>query len=184
MRRRRFRYDWPCSPTVMSGLFCAADFVAIACSGIGAYFFIAWLSYSGSTSANVVAARRFGADGLPLGDEFQVSQSSSYHGSLTVGTCTSGASQTAGNGATYTYVLQTDINLSNQKTLGTSIVERRLLVIGAAYQRYRRILVTYRMNTSLSSPLFERYRYVECSATNDTSVNIAGNFNGCADPGA
>jgi len=108
----------------------------------------------------------------------------SVNGSLTVGTCTSGASQTAGNGATYTYVLQTDINLSNQKTLGTSIVERRLLVIGAAYQRYRRILVTYRMNTSLSSPLFERYRYVECSATNDTSVNIAGNFNGCADPGA
>jgi Undecaprenyl-phosphate glucose phosphotransferase len=58
VRRRRFRYDWPCSPAVMSGLLCAADFAVIACSGIGVYFLFALLGLpmTGAPSTYIVAS--------------------------------------------------------------------------------------------------------------------------------
>ncbi len=54
--RRRFRYDWPYSPAVMSGLFCAADFVVIACSGIGSYLLIALLGLPKSANESSLSA--------------------------------------------------------------------------------------------------------------------------------
>jgi type II secretory pathway pseudopilin PulG len=94
--------------------------------------------------------------------------------------CPVTATEDAGNGASFSYVMQTDLNLNNQLNLG-SLIERRALITGTAYGQQRRILVTYRLNPGISS-LFERYRYVEC-----TPLPPAGStaFDaGCPDPGS
>lgn len=98
--------------------------------------------------------------------------------------CPATTSEDAGNGASYSYVMETDINLavdaSGQLQVG-AVVERRILVTGQAFGQTRRILVTYRLNPALS-PLFERYRYVECS-TAPPAGNSAFDA-GCPDPGS
>jgi hypothetical protein len=94
------------------------------------------------------------------------------------------AAEDAGNGASYSYVMETDINLtvnpSGQLQAATTI-ERRILVTGHAYGQTRRVLVTYRLNPALS-PLFERYRYVECSTSPPAGEETFDG--GCPDPGA
>jgi hypothetical protein len=98
--------------------------------------------------------------------------------------CPVTSSEDAGNGANFSYVAQTDVNLNNQLSLnpgGGTLIERRILVTGTAPGlQQRRILVTYVLNTTLS-PLFERYRYVECTPTMP-SGNSAFDA-GCPDPG-
>jgi type II secretory pathway pseudopilin PulG len=95
-------------------------------------------------------------------------------------TCPPTAAEDAGNGATFSYVMQTDLNLNNQLSLG-SLIERRALVTGSAYGQQRRVLVTYRLNPSVS-PLFARWRYVEC--TPQPPAGSTAFDAGCPDPGS
>jgi Tfp pilus assembly protein PilX len=98
--------------------------------------------------------------------------------------CPATSSEDAGNGASYSYVMETDIDLNvnaNGQLQAGATIERRILVTGQAFGQTRRILVTYKLNPAVS-PLFERYRYVECSTT-PPAGNQAFDA-GCADPGS
>jgi hypothetical protein len=115
----------------------------------------------------------------------EIAQSAVHSGlKLAPALCPGTASEDAGNGASFSYVMETDINLSlnaNQQLQVGAVIERRILVTGQASGQTRRILVTYKLNPTLS-PLFERYRYVDCSPT-PPSGSTAFDA-GCADPGS
>jgi hypothetical protein len=115
----------------------------------------------------------------------EIAQSRVYSGaSISPAPCPATTSEDVGNNASYSYVMQSDINLAVNATgqlQAGAIIERRILVTGQASGQARRILVTYRLNPAVS-PLFERYRYVECSATAPAG-NSAFDA-GCADPGS
>ena len=114
----------------------------------------------------------------------EIAQSSVLvQGTVNPALCPATSSEDAGNGASFSYVAETDVNLSlngGQLQAGATI-ERRILVTGKAFGQTRRILVTYKLNPALS-PLFERYRYVECSTTPPPG-NQAFDA-GCPDPGS
>ncbi len=115
----------------------------------------------------------------------EVAQSSVLvHNTVQPALCPATASEDAGNNASYSYVAETDVNLTvnaNGQLQVGAMIERRILVTGQANGQTRRILVTYRLNPALS-PLFERYRYVECS-TSPPAGSTAFDA-GCADPGS
>ena len=115
----------------------------------------------------------------------EIAQSAVHSGlTLTPALCPATTSEDAGNGASFSYVMETDINLNlnaNQQLQVGAVIERRILVTGQASGQTRRILVTYKLNPTLS-PLFERYRYVDCSPT-PPSGSTAFDA-GCADPGS
>jgi Tfp pilus assembly protein PilX len=114
--------------------------------------------------------------------------SGSVSGGAGAGWCAATPPEDAGNGATFSYRVQTDVNLNNVDNLNivnggvtvAVIVERRILVTGTDQGQVRRLLLTYRLDPQLT-PLFERYRYVECSPVvpaGSTAVDA-----GCPDPG-
>jgi hypothetical protein len=121
--------------------------------------------------------------------ELSVSALTTGSTGLKTGACPATPSEDAGNGASFSYVTQTDINLNNQANLNAGAgtlssnwtIERRILVTGSANGQQRRVLATYRLNPGIS-PLFERYGYVECS-TKPASNASGFNDSGCADPG-
>ena len=114
---------------------------------------------------------------------------------ITLGVCTGTSWENAGNNAWFSYTTQTDINLNNQEGLGTSIIERRVEVVGCAPAssasacssgtgvQFRRLLLTFRLNTSLNPEVFERYRYVECEPSSTAQFSSTGAATGCNDPG-
>ena len=105
-------------------------------------------------------------------------------GTVNPALCPATSSEDAGDGASYSYVTQTDVNLTanvNGQLQAGATIERRILVTGRAFGQTRRILVTYKLNPALS-PLFERYRYVECSTTPPAGSQAFDA--GCPDPGS
>jgi Tfp pilus assembly protein PilX len=137
-----------------------------------------------------------GCVNVGAGGQISVSAATvSTSGGLMLGICTGTSWENAGNNAWFSYTTQTDINLNNQEGLGTSIIERRVQVIGCAPAssasacssgagvQFRRLLLTFRLNTSLNPEVFERYRYVECEPAGTAQFSSTGVATGCDDPG-
>lgn len=94
------------------------------------------------------------------------------------GWCPPTASEDLGDGASYTYSLSLDVTALGGGASET--LERRVVVVGRAGGRQRRILVTYKLDldAGTATTLFKRWRYVVCPAKPTGSRPDSG----CPDP--